>query len=427
MLEARSSLEAALGDRPWALTGVVLGIEHVHDVNGRPLGERRAPAEARRGVPNELIPCPYHDERHGRPMNKSALEPTMRSFAAVLAEVSAFHAALAPAPPSWPRMLAAVLDQLVAPARYLLEQRSTEGPVPADLAAGHKLAAGYFGTLRRLLREDAAGPGAAPDPSSEGFARFVRERGALIGASEVCAGPAHNIHVLTRLFLDGVTTPGVRRGVVERPVSAERLQLAHVLAAQVQLSVVYEVMDELTERRVLLEVDGTPRALPTRTAYLSQRLADRAAELLALTPPRAHGLDRHLPALVEDPELRAAAAAPMAEPVAVAEAEPVMRLLESGEAAVVLSAPARQEYALRFATLLRRHRLFIQAQWRLERLLRRALGYSTEVGFRLNATLCPRPRALEWFDVFTGHRLSWVAGEAPVLTARNHHREVTLG
>lgn len=426
MLEARSSLEAALGDRPWALTGVVLGIEHVHDVNGRPLGERRAPSEARRGVANELIPCPYHDERYGRPMNKSALEPTMRSFAAVLAEVSAFHAALSPAPPSWPRMLAAVLDQLVAPARYLLEQRSTEGPVPADLAAGHKLAAGYFGTLRRLLREDAAGPGAAPDPSPEGFATFVRERGALIGASEVCAGPAHNIHVLTRLFLDGVTAPGVRRGIAERPVSAERIQLAQVLAAQVQLSVVYEVMDELTERRVLLE-DDAPRALPTRTIYLSQRLADRAAELLAGATPRAHGLVLHLPALADDPELRAAAAAPLAESVPVEEVEPVMRLLESAEAAVVLSAPARQEYALRFATLLRRHRLFIQAQWRLEMLLRRALGYSTEVGFRLNATLCPRPRALEWFDVFTGHRLSWVAGEAPVLMARNHQREVTLG
>jgi hypothetical protein len=40
--------------------------------------------------------------------------------------------------------------------------------------------------------------------------------------------------------------------------------------------------------------------------------------------------------------------------------------------------------------------------------------------------LCPRPRALEWFDVFTGHRLEAVAGERPALTARNHRRVIEL-
>ncbi len=186
MPDTPSALTAALTQGAWSFTGVIGGIDHVRDDYGRPLGERRAPAESRRDVSVELSPCPYHDERHGGMMNRPALEPTMRQFAAVLTEVAALHHALPPGPPSWPRMLAAVLDQFSAPARYLLTERRSDGPVPAALAAGHKLAAGYFGALMMMLREH-ADAAAAPEPVAEAVAQFVAEHRSPIRASKMKA------------------------------------------------------------------------------------------------------------------------------------------------------------------------------------------------------------------------------------------------
>lgn len=425
MFATRGSLESALRGEPWTLTGVLLAIDHVRDVNGRPLGERRAPADARRDVPVEVVPCPYPDERQGLMMNKSALEPTMRSFAAVTAEVAGYHAALPAAEPSWHRMLGAVLDQLFAPARYLLEQRSESGPLPADLSAGHKLAAGYFGALRRLFRESIAGTFEPPSPSAESFTQFVHARGSLIGASEVCAGPAYHMNILTQLFMDGRPS-GLRRALANAAVGPERIRLAELLVQQVQLGLLYEVCDERFERVLLLE-RGAPRVLPTQTAFLADRLAHRADELLALPPPRRGSLAPHLPRGTDDAALATAIADIEGAMASREEAAPLLAVLEAGDAAVRLSPLLRLEYAGRLTALLRTYRLFVRAQWRIEQELRRVLGYSNEPGFLLNSMLCPRPRSLEWFDVFTGHTLQWGLGEHQPVTLRNHRREVVLG
>lgn len=425
MFATRGSLESALRGEPWALTGVLHGIDHVRDVNGRPLGERRAPADSRRDVPVEVVPCPYPDERQGLMMNKSALEPTMRSFAAVTAEVAGYHEALPVAQPSWTRMLGAVLDQLVAPARYLLEQRSESGPLPAELSAGHKLAAGYFGALRRLFREAIAGVAELPSPTTEQFAQFVQQRRSLIGASEVCAGPAYHMNILTQLFMEG-RPAGLRRPLAAAPVSAQRVRLAELLVQQVQLGIVYEVCDERFERALLLD-GAAARPLPTRTSYLADRLAQRADELLAVPAPRRESLAPHLPLGGADAALRAAVADIEGTIASAEEAAAVLSVIEAGDAAVLLPAELRHEYARRLTALLRTHRLFVRAQWRLEQELRQVLGYRVEVGFALNSTLCPRPRALEWFDVLTGHTLQWSPSEHQPVTARNHRREVVLG
>jgi hypothetical protein len=418
-MEKASPLRAAISGAPWALTGVLLGIDHIRDVNGRPLGERRAPAEARRDVVMELVACPYHDERHGRWMNRTALEPTMRYFSAVTAEVAGFYAALPAAPPSWARMLAAVLDQLSAPARYLVLEGRSEGPVPAELAAGHKLAAGYFGALTALLRHGASGIGVPLSPSPERFLEFVHQRGSLIGQVEACAGPVGNIATLTKVFLRGAG-PSLAPPLTIDP---NRVALAKVLAAQVRLGLVWEVLDEHTERRLLL--DGPePRRLASRTEYLADRLAGRAAELLARPAPSAPSLAAHLPDGLEDAALTEALrdlTAPVATPGQVSA---LRQVLDAGDSGVMLSPQERPWVAECLASLLYRYRLVVQAQWRFETVLRRVLGKAAEAGFALNSLLCPRPRALEWFEVLTGHSLQYAAGPAMEIAIRNHHREV---
>lgn len=418
MSNGQPALEAALCGAPWALSGVIAGIDHIRDDNGRPLGERRAPADSRRDVSTELFPCPYHDERHGKLMNRPALEPTMRQFAAVGEQVAAFHAALPPEAPSWPRMLWAVLDQFSAPARYLLLRRQADGPVPAALSAGHKLAAGYFGALLSLLREQAWG-GALPQASAEAFSTFVGQRGALIGASEVCAGPPHNIRVLTRFFVHG----GEARSSTK--IEPMRLALARGLADQVRLGVAWAAFDELIERALLLE-NGAARPLPCRTAYLADRLATRADELLAKPTPTPDQLPALVPTLPSAEHLGAALANPGLELATSAQLELISRVLELGDAAITLPAEQRPHFARLLANLLARYRLLVQTQWQLEQGLRGALGYAAEAGFVLTPILCPRPRALEWLDVFTGHHLECEAGERAALTLHNHRRTLAF-
>lgn len=416
MSNGQPALEAALRGEPWAFTGVIAGIDHIRDDNGRPLGERRAPADSRRDVSTELVTCPYHDERHGKLMNRPALEPTMRQFAAVGEQVAAFHAALPPGAPSWLRMLWAVLDQFAAPARYLLLRRQSDGPVPAALSAGHKLAAGYFGALLALLREQAAGR-TLPEASAESFATFVSERGALIGASEVCAGPPHNIRVLTRFFVHG----GEAR--TSTKIEPLRLELARGLADQVRLGVAWAVFDELTERALLLKGQA-PRPLSCRTAYLADRLETRAAELLAKPAPTPDQLAELVPP--QAPNLGAALAMPQLELATASELAVMSRVLELGDAAITLTAEQRPTMARRLANLLARYRLLVQTQWHLEQGLRRALGYAPDAGFLLTPILCPRPRSLEWLDVLTGHHLECAASEHPTLTLHNHRRTLTF-
>lgn len=418
MSNGQPALEAALGGAPWALTGVIAGIDHIRDDNGRPLGERRAPADARRDVSTELVTCPYHDERHGKLMNRPALEPTMRQFAAVADQVAAFHAALPPDAPSWPRMLWAVLDQFSAPARYLLQRRQADGPVPAALSAGHKLAAGYFGALLALLREQASG-GSLPEASGESFATFVAERGALIGASEVCAGPPHNIRVLTRFFVHG----GEARSSAK--VEPSRLALARGLADQVRLGVAWAVFDELVERALLLE-HGLPRPLTSRTAYLADRLATRAGELRAKPTPRPDQLADLVPAVPAAEHLGPALTNPLLELASASELAMMRSVLELGEAAITLPAEQRPHFASLLANLLVRYRLLVQTQWQLEQGLRDALGYDPKAGFVLTPILRPRPRALEWLDVFTGHHLECAAGEHTTLRLHNHRRTLAF-
>jgi hypothetical protein len=418
-IRARTSLESALADKPWALTGVLLTMADVHDVAGRPLGERRASADAKRGVPFELKACPYRDEREGRPMNASALAPTMRHFAAVADAVGALHAALPPGEPSWSRMLAAVMDRLAAPALHLLRLRSLEGPVPEDVSSGHKLAAGFFGALQQLLRSEIADPVSRRATNTDNFAAFVHARGSLIGASEVCAGAPGSIAKLTDVFVRGQAEPA---GTAD----ATRVTTATLLAAQITLGLVWQLLDETTEQHLLVEPmrDGW---LAPKTRYLGERIQTRLDALAERPVAELGDLVDGLPGDAAESELARLLARGTEGVATDAERAVVHALLDTSDVAIELRPPgARDAICERLTVLLVRYRGFVAEQWRLEQKIRDALGYSPLVGMKTNALLFPTPRALEWLEIFTGHRLQCTPAADPELVLRNHHRVVTF-
>jgi len=261
-------LEAALSNQPWSVSGLLFDAMATFDAEGRPLGERRAPSEAKRGVPLELVPCPYQDERQGTSMNLSALKQMKRFFGEVMDEIGAFHTLLGPGPRTWEEVLAVVVDQLAGPALYLLAGREASARVPTRIAVGHKLAAGYFGVMRRLITAQALGQGrpvTVPD-----LLEFIHQTRALIGEREVCGGPPKLIARASEVLLGGL--PGALPCA-----DRARLKVATGLATQLCLGIAWEQFDQAAEVAFFQEF---PQAqLRPVTGFLERRVADRRGEL----------------------------------------------------------------------------------------------------------------------------------------------------
>jgi hypothetical protein len=414
----KNQLEAALNGEPWAVSGVVFGLDDVLDDEGRPLRERRAPSSAKKGVPIELRPCPYHDERQGLPMNVSALEQLLRHFSAVAKSVAAFRGMLGEEARPWEGMLDALLDLLAAPGIHLLRARDPRGRVPAIDAAGYKLAAGYFDALRRLLLLEAKGR--RQEVSAAGFLEFVREHRALIGAGEACAGPPQLIARLTRSFLDAAP-----------PVTAidrRRVAIASTLAAQVRLGIAWELLDEAAEERLLgaLRFAG---ALRPRTPVVARRLADRIEALAAVEAADAEGIYLALPGAPSAESngllrcaIRAWAAGAAADEGTV---KTVDALLAPGDGGLeVVGDAARAICARSFSNFLVLYRGVVGAQWRLECDLRAQLGFPIDVEMKLHSTILPVSMFASWLETITGHRLLCTPAPSPEIVLHNHHRTV---
>lgn len=427
------AFSAALAGQPWAVGELLFGLDGLHDDEGRPLGERRAPSAAKKSVPMELKPCPYSDERHGQMMNASALEQVNRHWKAALEDIAAFHALIPAEIQGWRRMLLAVTDQLVRPAMGLLESRDPRALLPAASAVGYKLAAGYFGVMRRVLVEEARG--AAPMPSVAGFVEFVRRERALLGGNEVCAGAPKQIEKTTEVFL---------LGAPEHPRRADprRYQVAHALCAQIGVGVAWELFDGEVEEELLLDIGaGRMRA---RTKFVDDALLARRASLGAASR-RAAALDavRALPPDLE-PELRQSLLGALQagadrngrgavgmEASEESEAHDgsaldVERLLHLREGALELDERSWPPFARSFRRWLEGHRSFVAATWRLERELRGRLGYDVDVPVKICPLAMPRPRSLQWFEALLGHALQSEPGERPCVRLRNRHRTIDL-
>ncbi len=402
-------VECALAGQPWAVSGTIFGLDRVLDEEGRPLAERRAPSDAKVGVEILLEDCPYHDERQGRPMNASALLQVQRHYKRAVAEFEEFRAQL-PAVQGWHNVLVTVIDALFEPARGVLEARDATLAVPARSAVKHKLAAGYFGALREVAYEEAAGR--CRSVTAEEFGALLREKGSLLGASEVCAGPPAMIRAATRAIVSPASRPGVA-------VEARRARLAEILAEQMRVGVAWELFDLAHERAFF---EGNPAGtLKARNDFLRRRFELRRLELqndttlpIATPAPRLPGvgaigdelalaLRRHSECPIRDlPSAR--------------------RALAFGEGAASLPGPAVDQLVGRLAGYVEVYCEVWRIQWKLEGEARALLGYDPEVPLKPNPIIISAPRWLDWAETILGHRVRVEAPPTCALSLKNHLR-----
>ena len=414
-----NELEAAYSGAPWALSGLLFGIDGYHDTDARPLGERRAPSAAKEGVPMELKACPYRDERHQMPMNVSALEQLTRHLDAAIDDIEKFHALAGPSDPSWGRMFEAIVDQLLRPAVFLLRTRGADGPVPAVCAVGYKLAAGFFDVLRRLLRAEALGE--APAIDVESFYDFVRRERALIGSSEVCAGPANLIKRVSGALL-------IPKNEVAADDPEGRAAIAALVGRQIRVGIAWELFDRACERGFFI-TDNACERLVARNDFMRRALDGRAEEVQHAAPVSVDHAraaftaigDEAAPILPALDKWRDGATIPE-----VSSAE-LARLIEFGDGALRAEDPDFTACFCRdVANYLAVYRATVILQRDLEKRLRYYLGYAPQAEVKLNGLLLPKPKSLRWYEALLGHQLRCGGEEQPALAFRNPHREVVV-
>lgn len=388
------SLVNALGDGAWSVSEVVFDLNDMLDDEGRPISERRADAVVRAGVEMEMRECPFGGVRDGRLMNVSALAQITRYFNDALAEMSAFRRE-AGADATWDDMLVCVVDLLAQPAIHLLQQHSANGPVPARMAVCHKLAAGFFGVLRGLHERLAIGE---PLPLTvDGLLQVVDEMGALVGASEACAGSPGMIRKACTALVEGTPASTLQ-------IDPVRMDIARRLALQVQLGIFWHLYDQV---HLWSLVRGEFSSyLKPRNNFLADKLASTRNDFAGdLPPPRPS-----VAALPEnlDPELRRALADALSDTVDARtldqDVRTVRALLEAGDTKAIRYEGEIEPLALRVAQYLNVHRLIVAELSRLEYVLREHLGFPAGNPIHLGAAVLPIPQALSWYELIVGSR-----------------------
>lgn len=387
------SLVDALKGEAWSVSAVVFDLNDMLDNEGRPISERRADAVVRSGVEMEMRECPYSGIRQGHLMNVSALAQISHYFNHAAGEMAAFRRA-AGADATWFDMLASIVDLLSQPAIYLLQQHNASGPVPADAAVCHKLAAGFFGVLRGIHERLALG--ATVPLTVDGLLAVVDEMGALLGASEACAGSPLMIRRACRALMEG-TPEGTT--VIENA----RLERAHCLALQVQLGIFWHLYDQ-AHLWALLRGEFSGHLTPGNN-FLKNKLSD-AYNKLSLQAPHLP-LGAMLPEAL-DAELReklAAALGDQADPQALEQDIQDATLLLNTPGSIVRYDGEIARFAQRVACYLQVHRLVREALCRLEQELRVNLDYPADTPVRLGPAVFPIPQALFWYEHTLGRHI----------------------
>ncbi len=374
-------------DSPFAISDLLFGLSSLRDSEGRPVGERRAPSDAKAGVEMVLKPCPYHDSRKGEAMNVSALAQITRHLGSVLDDIAAFRQAQ-PAPASnWRAAFGAVIDQLFAPGRDALDSLRVEGhvrPTPAPLAVGHKLAAGYFGVVSALLKDELSGQ--SHPFSVDHFLEYVTATRALHGASEVCGGPPNMIERATVTLL----TPDSSNHCAAD--YADRIAVADLLAEQIICGLEYQLLDHTLEYR-LFELLGSE--VHCRNHFIAEQYQCRQREL------------EHARSLGQRPALPAAGRRKDALESPSLEHLPNMLepLLSDGRGVLLVSSERAPGVVHIARTLLIGYQRAVLAQEALEADLRARLGLPTTTGRPCNSLLLPHGRTQRWLEALAGASL----------------------
>ncbi|MDH5205398.1 MAG: hypothetical protein OEY75_08260 [Hylemonella sp.] len=385
------SLQDALQGRAWSVSAVIFDLNDMLDDEGRPVSERRADAPVRAGVEMDTRPCPYAGARHGKWMNVSALNQISRHYNAVMDEIAAFRRQTGA---TWEDVLAGVLDQLARPTILLLQQRNERGPVQAQAAVGHKLAAGFFGVVRTLHERLALG--GQIEVSVPVFLDLVDEIGALVGPAEVCAGSPQMIRKASTTLIEGEERSDL---VLDRT----RLDVARCLALQVQLGIFWKLYDR---QHVWELIRGETRGrLRPSNEFLVRKLERAEDDVAAAMPPIPDvtclpaGLDAAVRFRLADALLDVTDPRAMAQDL-----EDAAELMGQPGSAIGYDG-AHAPFVQRVACYLHAYRLFTSEIETLERRLRELLGFAQDAPMRLGGTVFPLPQAQPWYEMVLGRRV----------------------
>ena len=388
------SLVDALGEGAWSVSAVVFDLNDMVDDEGRPISERRADAAVKAGVEMEMRQCPFAGVRHNQLMNVSALAQISHYFNPVLEEIAAFRRQAGGTNVTWDDILAGVVDQLSRPAIYLLQQRNERGPVPARMAVGHKLAAGFFGVLRDLHERLALGR--KLPLTVDTFLALVDETGALIGASEVCAGSPQMIRRASTALLEGDPENRVE-------LDPLRIDIARCLALQVQLGIFWHLYDRV---HLWSLIRGEFRqSLTPCNDFLTRKLESAEDELNAVAPllPNCAMLPEAL-----DAQLRhklGEALCDVTDPQALEEDLCTATQLLNEPGSAIRYDGETEMFALRVARYLNSRRMIVDELSRVELELRGHLDFPSDTPIRLGLAVFPKPQALPWYELILGRHL----------------------
>ena len=413
-----SQIRDTTRNTPWSLAELLYALDDVHDEEGRPLGERRASSEAKKGVEMVLRECPYRDARQGSPMNVSALKQVLRPFDEVMNELRAFQRSLPGPMKSQHRLLCAVVDLLAAPAMFLLGTWPENHPLPIHLSVGYKLAAGFFSLAR-----DFPPTNDSAHKLETAILDFIKERRLLFGASEVCAGPPNMIQQTTQALLE-------RPSDGEHRVSSNRIQRAIALAAQLRLGTMWRTLDRTMEHRLLVLTHED--ALHLRTSFLSREVGHRRTELAQENTPSFHEALGFIP-LGLAPNLCVSMKAHIEDRNRISDLPWTKALLEANrtqEAAIVVDASESESIFGDIAWFLRCRFVLYRTLHALERDIRKTLEFSTSTGFDPSRLIFPPGKALRWIEAILGAQVSIHHDPSPgapsMIRLKNHRREIRL-
>ncbi len=387
------SLEDALNENPWSVSAIVFDLDDMLDDEGRPVSERRADAAARVGVEMEMRQCPFAGIRHDKWMNVSALAQITRYYQDILAEMAAFRRQPKGANATWEDILACIVELLAGPAIYLLQQRDRTGPVPARIAVGHKLAAGYFGVMRGLHERLAVG---ADIPMTvDTLLGLVDEMDALVGASEVCAGSPQMIRNATRALLEGTADDYLE-------IDPQRLDVARCLASQVQLGIFWRLHDNV-HFWSLIRGEFREHLAPFNK-FLEQKLERAGNDMDVLAPRRPDG--NMLPEALDTQQRNKLVAAlnDVADPQTLQEDfHTATELLNQPGSAIGYNGDT-ELFAQCVANYLNTYRLFEAELSRIELELRNLLGFPSATPICLGTAVFPTAKSLPWYELILGRR-----------------------
>ena len=188
------------------------GIGEYKDDEGRPIGERNAPAEAMKGVPLVLRECPYKDSRfkHELPMNVSALKQVRQYWLAVLDDVRALrHEYLERYPCSPPDMLHLwkISRMITVMPTYLARRRRaqfTTGQIPAEIAALYKVVLGVYQTLEVvMIQATVAGQDIHMQVTPALMIRLIEAQKLFVSPHGVCGGPMPMVEEILSVVIYG--------------------------------------------------------------------------------------------------------------------------------------------------------------------------------------------------------------------------------